>query len=118
MPIHPFVEQKLPELRELCRRYHVTQLELLGSAATGGFDPARSDVDLLMDMELYPADGSSISDNYFDFLRAAESLFGRKVDLVPPLSQIENRFFREEIEQTAIPLYRAGTSAQAVSDEA
>jgi uncharacterized protein len=117
MPIHPFVEQKLPELWELCRRYHVAHLELLGSAATGSFDPAHSDVDLLMEMERSPADGSSISDNYFDFLRAAESLFGRKVDLVPPLSQIENRYFREEIEQTTIPLYDAATSQPASGRE-
>jgi len=118
MPIHPFVEQKLPELRELCRRYHVTHLALFGSAVNGRFEAGRGDLGFVLKLELDPADGSSISDNYFDFLRAAESLFGCKIDTVPPPDQIENRYFREEIEQTAIPLYGAAASQPASRREA
>ena len=41
------VEEKRRELDELCRRHHVRRFELFGSAATGRFDPARSDLDFL-----------------------------------------------------------------------
>jgi len=107
MPIHPFVEQKLPELRELCRRYHVTRLDLFGSAATGEFDPSRSDLDFAVALDRAPADGSSLSHNYFDFLRAAQSLFGLQIDTVPLPHKIENRFLRKAVEESAIPLYEA-----------
>ena len=37
------------ELRDLCRRFHVRRLEVFGSAARGDFDPARSDIDFLVE---------------------------------------------------------------------
>jgi predicted nucleotidyltransferase len=33
---------------ELCRLYHVRRLDIFGSAVRADFDPARSDVDLLV----------------------------------------------------------------------
>ena len=39
------------ELRELRRRFHVRRLELFGSAAGDDFDPARSDLDFLVEFE-------------------------------------------------------------------
>jgi predicted nucleotidyltransferase len=43
--MQPIVANKLPEVAELCRRFHVRRLELFGSAATADFDPERSDID-------------------------------------------------------------------------
>jgi len=39
------------ELRELCRRFHVRRLDLFGSATGDDFDPARSDLDFLVEFE-------------------------------------------------------------------
>ena len=39
------VETNLPALQALCRRFGVRRLDLFGSAATGRFDPALSDLD-------------------------------------------------------------------------
>jgi len=51
------VERNLPALTELCRRFGVRRLDLFGSAATGHFDPARSDLDFLVEFEAPPAGG-------------------------------------------------------------
>jgi predicted nucleotidyltransferase len=39
------------ELRELCRRFHVRRLDLFGSATGDDFDPARSDLDFLVEFD-------------------------------------------------------------------
>jgi uncharacterized protein len=45
----PLIENRRAEIAELCRRFRVRRLDVFGSAARGGdFDPARSDVDLLV----------------------------------------------------------------------
>lgn len=107
MAIHPFVQDKLPQLRDLCRRYHVIHLALFGSAATGTFDPERSDLDFVLDMQIPAPDGTSALHNYFGFIESVEALYGRKVDTVPPIAEIENRYLRENVRETAVALYDA-----------
>jgi hypothetical protein len=41
------VSEKTSKLAELCRRFGVERLELFGSAATGAFDAASSDLDFI-----------------------------------------------------------------------
>jgi uncharacterized protein len=48
------IERNLPAITELCRRFGVRRLHLFGSAATGSFDPARSDLDFLVEFEEMP----------------------------------------------------------------
>jgi uncharacterized protein len=107
MTIHPFVADKLPQLRELCRRHHVIYLALFGSAATGNFDPERSDLDFVLHMQIPAPDGTSALDNYYAFIQSVEALYGRKVDTVPPPAEIENRYLRENVQESAVPLYES-----------
>ena len=92
------------ELRELCRRFHVQRLEVFGSAARGDFDPARSDLDFLV--ELAPTQPGAYADAFFGLKEALEQLFGRPVDLVAAAS-IRNPYFRESVERTKALLYAA-----------
>ena len=46
-----FSGPRLEGLAELCRRFHVRTLDVFGSAVTGRFDPARSDLDFLVQFE-------------------------------------------------------------------
>ena len=94
--MHPIVEAKLPEIAELCRRHHVKRLELFGSAATGKFDPKRSDFDFLV--EFLPDAPRRAFAGYFDLKEDLEALFGRSVDLVD-ISAIRNPYFRQAINQ-------------------
>jgi predicted nucleotidyltransferase len=78
--MHPTVEARLPEIRALCRKYGVRRLELFGSAARDDFDPARSDVDLLVDY-LPDYGGVRPSVAYFQLVFDLEALLGQPVDL-------------------------------------
>ncbi len=102
----PLIEEKRAQLEELCRRHHVKRLELFGSAATGEFDPAMSDVDFLIEFDEDRIPLPSAADNYFSFIETVEALFGRRVDLVEP-GQIRNRYLKKSIEETRVPLYGA-----------
>lgn len=90
------------ELEELCRRFHVRRLDLFGSAASDGFDPARSDLDFLVEFE-----PEALSFNvYFGLKESLEALFGRGVDLVEP-SAIRNPYFKESIERASESVFEA-----------
>ena len=88
------VERNLPALAELCRRFGVRRLDLFGSAATGHFDPARSDLDFLVEFETPPAGG--FRGPYFGLLEALETLFARKVDLLT-IPGLKNPYLRRQI---------------------
>ena len=100
----PVVDERTDELRRLCVRYAVRRLDLFGSAATGGDDPATSDLDFLVDFK--PTALDDYADTYFGLLDALQGLFGRSVDLVVE-SAIQNPYFRESVERTRTAIYEA-----------
>ena len=102
------VREKLDDLNRLCVRHRVRRLELFGSA-TGrvpgkDFDPARSDLDFLVEYEEL-AEGEH-ADAYFGLLEGLQELFGRAVDLVVTRA-ITNPYFRENIESSRTVVYAA-----------
>ena len=66
------------KLADLCRRYHVRELSLFGSAARGEMRPD-SDIDMLV--EFLPEAGIDLVD-YAGLMLDLSHLTGRKVDLV------------------------------------
>ena len=102
--MHPIVEAKLPEIAELCRRHHVKRLELFGSAATGKFDPASSDVDFLV--EFPPEARKPWGGELQDLKEDLEKLFERKVDLISN-REIENPYKRKSINASRRLVYAA-----------
>jgi len=92
------------ELRDLCRRFQVRRLDVFGSAARGDFDPARSDLDFLVEFE--PLQPGAYVDAFFGFKEALEQLFAKQVDLVTAAS-IRNPYFRQNVERTRALLYAA-----------
>lgn len=102
--MHPFVEERREAIVALCLRYRVKRLDLFGSAGSDEFDPASSDVDLLVELEdLEPV---AYSEAYFGLLEALQDLFGRPVDLVVEAA-VTNPYFREGFERSRTPLYSA-----------
>ena len=99
----PFDELRA-QIEALCRRHQVRRLDLFGSAAAGAFDPARSDVDLLVEFE--PDARGQTLDTYFGLREALEALFGRRVDLVM-LGAVRNPYIRADIERSRQTLYAA-----------
>lgn len=104
MRMLPLIEQNRERIDELCRQYRVRRLDLFGSAARGNFDPARSDLDFLVEFIDFTPENAA--DRYFGLLIDLEDLFGRKVDLVSARA-IRNPFFRQVAEQTRTLLYAA-----------
>lgn len=90
--VDDIVDSNLARLDELCRRLGVRRLDLFGSAATGRFDPSRSDLDFLVEFE-----PGTDSKSYFALHQALEDLFNRKVDLLTE-GGLENPYLRRQIE--------------------
>jgi hypothetical protein len=97
------VEQHRHEIAALCRKYGVRKLELFGSAASGEFDPARSDVDFFYEFDSNPRD---LSDRFFGLAEDLEQLLGRSVDLVSG-EDARNRYFLQVANRHRVMLYAA-----------
>lgn len=100
----PIVQEHLEELRALCRTHRVAELYLFGSAASGAFKPESSDLDFLVTFE--PMTALEHYHAYFGLIQDLEALFKRSVDLLEEKA-IKNPYFREEVEETRVPLYAA-----------
>lgn len=73
-------------IRNLCRQFGIRKLDLFGSAATGAFAPARSDIDFIVDLGGYEP---GVTHRFLRFADALEALLGRDVDLITE-EQIQN----------------------------
>ncbi len=98
------VETNLPAVQALCRRFGVRRLDLFGSAATGRFDPARSDLDFLVEFE--PMSPSPYAKACHHLREGLEQLFGRPVDLLTEPALV-NPYLRRQIESEKRNVYRA-----------
>lgn len=97
------IETRKAEIATLCRRFDVRRLEVFGSATRGeDFDPARSDLDFLVE---FTDDPEALSlKTYFGLKWGLENLFGRPVDLVE-LKAVENPYFRASMERLREPVF-------------
>lgn len=102
--MNPIVAQNLLELRALCQRYHVSRLELFGSAATNIFDSSSSDLDFLV--KYLPGSEEPWMGEYFGLKRDLEKLLGQSVDLVAA-GAIRNPYFMKSVSATRTLLYAA-----------
>ena len=93
------------ELRALCRRFRVRRLDVFGSAARGDFDPARSDIDFLVE---FAAEADDLA-RFVNFKEALETLLGRRVDLVDrkAIEARRNYIRKRHILAGAEPIYAA-----------
>jgi uncharacterized protein len=102
--MQPIVSDRKAEIAAICRRFGVRRLEVFGSAARDDFDPARSDVDFLVEFE--PGFNPSLFCTYFGVKDALEALFGRRVDLLMA-GQVENPYVRADIDRSRETVFAA-----------
>jgi len=98
------VADKKQNLVKLCRRFHVSRLDIFGSGSQGVFDPLTSDLDFLVVFELL--NPKAHADAYFGLLQELNALFSRHVDLIE-LEAINNPYFLEAVEESRSLLYAA-----------
>lgn len=99
-----------PSMSTLCQTYGVRKLEVFGSAATGTFDPDRSDIDLIA---TFADESPGLARRFVDFAEELEALLGRRVDLLID-KPFKNPYFRSSVNRTRVTIYaRADSEAAA-----
>ncbi len=93
------------EVEALCRHFHVLRLDLFGSAAREDFDPARSDLDFLVEFDRSHPEALSLK-TYLGLKDSLEALFGRGVDLVEP-GAMRNPYLKASIDRSRERLFEA-----------
>jgi predicted nucleotidyltransferase len=105
----PLIAEHRAEIAALCRRFGVRRLAVFGSAARGAdFDPARSDLDFLVEFDDGEPDALSLK-TFFGLKEALEALFGQSVDLVDrkAIEASRNYIRKRHILTGAEPVYAA-----------
>jgi predicted nucleotidyltransferase len=99
-----FIQESQAQIAELCRAHHVRRLAVFGSSVRDDFDPARSDVDLLVEFE--PDLAQNRFESYFHLHEALERILRRKVDLIEAGS-VKNPYIQRAVERDQRALYAA-----------
>ncbi|HEV7403778.1 MAG TPA: nucleotidyltransferase domain-containing protein [Chthoniobacteraceae bacterium] len=89
---------------DVCRRWGIVKMELFGSALRPDFDPARSDVDLMV---TFAPDRLPGWEFFADLPEELSAIFGRKVDVLTRRSveQSQNEYRRREILENSVVIY-------------
>lgn len=98
------------QLMKLCDKFHVIELYVFGSMATGDLKPD-SDVDLLV--EFGEVDIYNYFDNYMEFKASLEKLFKREVDLLEKQT-LKNPVLIKSINRNKKKLYERADTEMAL----
>jgi len=98
------IAQHRDQILRLCRKYDVRSLDLFGSALGAEFDPARSDLDFIVEFNDFTLE--TAADKFLGLIVDLEDLFGRRIDLVS-YRAIHNPYFKQVVDQTRVNLYAA-----------
>lgn len=93
------------DLTKICKKYHVSQMIIFGSAIRSDFDPDTSDIDILVSFKTMSP--TEHADAYFGLLEELEQLFGSSVDLLEEKA-VKNPFLKKSIDESGIVIYASG----------
>jgi predicted nucleotidyltransferase len=102
--MNALIEEKLPQIAELCKKYRVERLYLFGSA-TGNDFTDKSDIDLIYSLKK----GIPLLERgeiFFDLVYALQDLFDRNIDLIAEHT-LKNPYFISSVERSKQLLYAA-----------
>jgi len=91
-------------LTALCRANGVQRLAVFGSAARTDFDPAASDLDVIVQLDAPTC--AAYAERYFALKEGLELMTGREVDLVTD-NAISNPYLRQRIAAEEVTLFAA-----------
>jgi uncharacterized protein len=102
MRIKDEISKKQKDFTVLCKTHKVKYLYAFGSSISERFDPNKSDIDLLVEIDSKdPIDKGEKLLSLWDLF---ETFFNRKVDLLTD-SSIRNPFLRKSIDSTKVLIY-------------
>ncbi|MFM9837834.1 MAG: nucleotidyltransferase family protein [Cyclobacteriaceae bacterium] len=102
MNLIQLINDRKTEFIELCIAHKVDRLYAFGSSITDHFDFEKSDIDVLVDLDL--KDPLEYGETLLSLWDNLESFFKRKVDLLTDES-IHNPYLRKSIEATKMLIY-------------
>jgi predicted nucleotidyltransferase len=92
----------MERIAAFCKENRIRKLSLFGSVLREDFNPATSDVDMLVEFE----EGVSYGFRFFGIQDDLSDMIGRQVDL--NTKEDLSKYFRNEIIATAQPIYKEG----------
>lgn len=93
---------KIEQIQELCKSNKVRTLFAFGSVLRDDFNE-NSDIDLVVDID--EKDPFKYTDIYFNLKSKLEDILKRQVDLQEERA-IKNKFFKHELDNTKVLIYR------------
>jgi predicted nucleotidyltransferase len=95
---------ELDAIAAACRDHQVLRMHLFGSALRDDFEPARSDLDLLV--EFQPIEPGALVRAYFELEEQLASITGQSIDLVMA-DAVCNPYVRRDIDASKRLIYEA-----------
>lgn len=102
MDLPKIIEQKFDQLIDICNQFGVERMYAFGSVITKRFDPEKSDLDFIVEMEKMPP--IMRGEKLIGLWEALEDLFEKKVDLITD-QPIKNPFLKASINKTKRLIY-------------
>lgn len=100
--LHPFLNEKLPEITKMFKEHHVKSAYAFGSVVTDKFND-ESDVDLLVDFD-QSMEPLEAGEAWWNLYYGLKDFLHRQVDLVT-VTSLSNPYFIEELNETKQYLY-------------
>ena len=102
------IQNNINAITDVCKKHHVKQLFVFGSAARRGDFTDSSDIDILVNFENLPLDTNEqifyIVENRDKFHEQLKEIFKRDIDLIEE-SKISNKYLRYFINKDKKLLY-------------
>ena len=102
MNLNSLIKEKRNDFIDLCRQHKVSKIYAFGSSITDHFDPAKSDIDVVVDLDI--KDPIEYGETLLSLWDNLEVFFERKVDLLTEDS-IHNPYLKKSIEATKKLIY-------------
>lgn len=102
MIIQDEILKRLTDFQALCKDHKVKYLYVFGSSVSDRFDPLRSDIDLLVEIDAQ--DPIERGEKLISLWDTLEDFFHRKVDLLTE-SSIRNPYLKKSIDSTKVLIY-------------
>lgn len=102
MNLNSLIKERYNDFIALCKQHKVSKIYAFGSSITEHFDPAKSDIDIVVELDI--KDPVEYGGTLLSFWDNLEILFNRKVDLLTEDS-INNPYLRKSIESTKKLIY-------------
>ena len=102
MNLIAILKERHEEFIKICASHQVEKIYAFGSSITDHFDPAKSDIDLIIELAIQ--DPIVYGETLLSLWNTLESFFNRKVDLLTEES-IQNPYLRKSIESTKKLIY-------------